>query len=34
MLFPDVGPKCPVIYFLSKHWADGITQVQLYETTL
>ena len=33
MLFPDVGPKCPVIYFLSKPWADEITQVWLYEST-
>lgn len=33
MLFPDVGPKCPVIYFPSKQWADEITQVRLLEYT-
>lgn len=34
MLFPDVGPKCLVIYFPSKQWADEITQVGLHESTL
>jgi hypothetical protein len=34
MLLPDVGLQCLVIYFLSRHWADGITQVRLCQSTL